>query len=288
MDKRWVSALKWAGRGWIVVGFLLLFAAGPLYRQVLPATGSILLPGRPGADIISAFTLVGHTDSGRKKWEVQGQTADLLADRVHLSPVVAKSFGKVEVHLTADEGEFNKANQDVHLQGNVVAVTTDGARLETDSLDWVQQTETGTTLDPVTVTRRGMKAVGRGGVGKPKLKRVRLDRDVTVTLEGQEGPTVITCDGPMEVDYGRNRAWFFRNVLVRDSKGFVQADRMDVALEAVTSRMEKATFWGHVAIHHGSEVSHSNRAEYWQLRGYVRLTGHPRIVMFTEGDLFLD
>lgn len=288
MKGKWGTALKWAGRGWIVMGSVLLFAAVPLYRQVLPATAGLYLPGRPGADVISAFTLVGHTESGRKKWEVQGQTADLLADTVHLSPVSAKSFGKVEVQLTADEGEFNKATQDVHLQGHVVAVTNDGARLETDSLDWVQKTETGTTRDPVTVTRQGMKAVGRGGMGRPKLKKVRLDKDVTVTLEGQEGPTVITCDGPMEVDYGRNRARFFRKVVVRDAKGFVEADRLDVALEAVTSRMEKATFWGHVVIHHGSEVAHSNRAEYWQLRGHVRLTGHPRVVMFTDGEPFLD
>ncbi len=282
MRKRRFSALKWAGRGWIVVGALLLLAAEPLYRQVLPATSGLSLPGRPGADIISTFTLVGHTDSGRKKWEVQGQTADLLADTVHLSPVSAKSFGKVEVHLTADRGEFNKASQDVHLRGHVVAVTSDGARLVSDSLDWVQQTETGTTRDPVTVTRPGMKAVGLGGMGRPKLKRVRLDREVAVTLEGKDGVTVITCDGPMEVDYGRNRARFFRNVLVRDGKGFVQADRLDATLDSVTSRMDKATFWGHVEIHHGSEISHSNRAEYWQLRGHVRLTGHPRLVMFTD------
>lgn len=288
MSKRWLSALKWAGRGWIVVGSVLLFSAEPLYRQILPATAGIHLPGRPGADVISAFTLVGHTESGRKKWEVQGQTADLLADRVHLSPVVAKSFGKVEVHLTADQGEFHKVTQNVHLQGHVVATTTDGARLVTDSLDWVQQAETGTTTDWVTVTRRGMKAVGEGGMGRPSMKRVRLDKQVTVTLEGQGGPTVITCDGPMEVDYGRNRARFFRNVLVRDARGFVQADRMDATLDSVTSRMDKATFWGHVEIHHGSEVSRSNRAEYWQLRGHVRLTGHPRLVMFTDGEPFLE
>ena len=271
-----------------MVGFVLLFSAGPLYRQILPATGSAGVPGRPVADVVSTFTLVGHTESGRKKWEVRGQTADLLADTVHLSPVSAKSFGKVEVHLTADRGQFNKANQDVHLQDNVVAVTSDGARLVTDSLDWVQTSETGTTRDPVTVTRPGMKAVGLGGVGRPKLKKVRLERDVTVTLEGQDGVTVITCDGPMEVDYGRHRARFFRNVLVRDAKGFVQADRMDVTLDSVTSRMEKATFWGHVEIHHGSEVAHSNRAEYWQPRGHVRLVGHPRLVMFTENERFIE
>lgn len=289
MNKRWISALKWAGRGWIVVGSVLLLAGGPLVGRILPATAGVSLHlGRPGADMISTFTLVGHTESGRKKWEVQGHTADLLGDTVLLSPVAATTFGKVEVHLTADRGEFHKTRQDVHLQGNVVAVTTDGARLTTDSLDWVQQTETGTTPDWVTVTRPGMKAVGLGGVGRPKLKRVRLEKRVTVILEGAQGPTVITCDGPMEADYGRNRARFFRNVLVRDAKGFVQADRMDVVLDSVTSRMDKATFWGHVQIHHDAEVAHSNRAEYWQLRGYVRLTGHPRLVMYTEGEPFLE
>ena len=292
MSKRWFSALIWAGRGWVLVGSLALLAVVPLYKQVLPATGGIGigfgLSGRPGADLISTFTLVGHTDAGRKKWEVQGQTADLLSDSVHLSPISAKTFGKVEVHLTADEGEFNKATQDVHLQGNVVAVTSDGARLMTDSLDWVQATETGTSPDWVTVTRPGMKAVGLGGMGRPKAKRVRLERQVSVTLEGEKGVTLITCDGPMEVDYGRNRARFYRNVRVNDGKGFVLADRMDVALDAVTSQMEKATFWGHVEIHQDNEVARANRAEYWQLLGQVRLTGHPKLVMFTDGEMFAE
>ena len=238
----------------------------------------------PQGDSISAFTLVGHADDGRKKWEIQGQTANLLGETVHLSPVSATSFGNVNVHLTAERGQFHREAQDIHLEKDVIATTSDGARLTTDSFDWMAKLETGRTADWVTVTRPGMTVVGKGGIGYPKLKRLRLERQVTVTLKGEKGTTLVTCDGPMEVDYGRRRARFWRNVLVRDAKGFIRSDRMDVALEQETNRMEKATCWGHVEIHHEAQVAFCNRANYWQSPGRTRLLGHPKIVMLPENE----
>ena len=287
MSRKWVSTFVWLGRGWVVGGLVLLFAAPVLVGQVLPPTGSPLLPAavQQGADVISTFTLVGHGEGGRRKWEVQGETADLLSETVHLSPVKATNFGKVDVHLTADQGDFNKLTRDVHLEGRVVATTSDGARLTTRWMDWSQEREMGTTTDWLKVTREGMEVTGQGGVGYPKLKRVRVERQVTVTLTDAAGKTVITADGPMEVDYGRERARFWRGVLVRDAQGTVQSDRLDVLLDPKTRQMKKAIFWGHVRINHGGQMAHANRAEYWQSEGHVRLGGHPKLLVVPEGDL---
>ncbi len=239
--------------------------------------------GDSAKDVISTFRLVGHTETGRKKWEVQGDTADLMAETVQLSPVAAKSFGEVDVFLTAQQGQYQKKTQDVHLERNVVITTSDGARLTTNTLDWAAQRETSTTPDWVTVTRSGMKVVGRGGVGFPKLKRVRLERQITVTLQGaQGGETVVTCEGPMEVDYGHRKARFWRNVQVRDAKGSIRSDRMDVVLNPTTNQMDQASFWGHVEVHHQDQIAYANRANYWQTPGRTRLTGHTRTVMLPE------
>jgi len=232
--------------------------------------------------VVSTFTLVGHTDTGRRKWEIEGETADLMSETVELSPVEATSFGKVRLHLTAEHGQFRKASQNIHLKGDVVVTTSDGAKLTTESLDWTAEQETGTTQDWVTVTRPGMTVVGLGGTGYPKLKQVRFEQDVTMTLDGEAETTVITCDGPMEVDYGRNRARFWENVAVKDSKGLIQADRMDVLMEAKTHQIQKTTFWGHVEIYQGDQVAKANRAIYWQPEGRIRLMGSPELVLASQ------
>lgn len=252
-------------------------------KGFLPPTGSPLpAPAAVnGPDVVSTFTLVGHNETGRKKWEIQGETADLLAEKVDLSPVAATHFGQVDLHLTAEKGLFNRSTQNVHLEGKVVVTTSDGAKLTTDSLDWAQAKETGTTPDRVTVTRPGIVVVGTGGTGRPKLKRVRLEREVTVTLENDPQRTVITCNGPMEADYGRHKVRFWKNVKVQDAKGFILADRLDATLDSKTHQVEKATFWGHVRIHQEGKVATAQRAEYWQPLGHIQLVGHPKLVMIS-------
>jgi LPS export ABC transporter protein LptC len=233
----------------------------------------------PEADAISTFMLVGHTETGRKKWQIEGETADLLNDRVDLSPVTATSFGEIEVHLTSEKGRFHKTTEDVHLEGNVVVTTSDEGKLTTETLDWTAKEETATTADWVTVTRPGITVVGLGGIGFPNLKKVRLDKQVTVTLAGEGGQTVVTCDGPMEVDYGKHLARFWENVRVEDAKGVVESDRLDVNLDQLTNQIEKATFWGNVKIQQEGQVAYAKRANYWQAEGRMRLSGNPKIVM---------
>lgn len=262
----------------------LIFLAG-CAKEPLPPTGSgtgLPGPGASGGDVISTFTLAGHTDAGRKKWEVQGETADLLSETVDLSPVRAASYGQVEIKLSAQKGRFNKSNQNVHLEGDVVAVTSDGTQITTQSMDWLQEKQESRTEDWVRVDRPGMTAVGLGGLGYPKRKQIRLQKQVTVTLQDPKGKTVITCDGPMEVDYGRRKARFWKRVKVADSKGVIRSDRLDAAFEPKTNRMEKAVFWGHVEIDHGQETARANRVNYWQSLGRIQMVGHPRLVLFTE------
>ncbi len=241
-------------------------------------------------DAISTFTLIGHTETGRKKWEVQGETADLLGEVVQLSPVKARSFGEVQVDLTARRGRFRKSTQDVILQKEVVVTTSDGARLTTNSLKWFAQRGMATTLDPVKVTRPGIEVTGLGAVAFPKLKRVRLERKIAVHLQGKEGKTLITCQGPMEVDYARRKARFWRDVVVRDAKGFTRSDRLDLTLAPKTNRVQEAHFWGHVEIHQPNQVAYAHRASYWvnAAMGMVPgtasrtlLTGHTKLVMLS-------
>lgn len=258
---------------------LLAFLSGCAKKaSPLPPTGGPVAVN----DAVSVFTLVGHTETGRKKWEIQGETADLLGEIVQLSPVTAKSFGKTDVQLTAKQGRYHKITQDIYLKKDVVVTTSDGIQLNTDSLKWVARQEFGRTLDPVRVTQSGMTVTGLGGIAFPKLKRVRVERKVVVALEGKEGMTVVTCDGPMEVDYAKRKARFWRNVWVRDSKGFIRSDRMDVVLEPKENHIQEARFWGHVRIDRENQKATAQRAHYWGDPKRTRLMGHTRMVVLAE------
>jgi LPS export ABC transporter protein LptC len=236
----------------------------------------------PGGDQVSVFTLVGHTETGRRKWEVEGETADLTGQMVQLSPVKAISYGKVDIQITAQRGRFHKKSKNVHLRGNVVAITSDDSRLETEVLDWNQLRESATTKWPVKMLRVGMTATGKGAVAYPKRKWVKLFEKVTVTMQDPKSTTVVTCDGSMEVDYARNKARFWKNVKVTDARGTITSDRLDLNLNPKTHQMDRAIFWGRVRIDHGNEVAYANRVNYWQPLGYVRLIGHPKLVLTPE------
>ena len=260
--------------------FLFFSAAG--CSKMSPKRAATAWQQASQGDAISTFTLEGHDETGRRTWQVRGQSADILSETVHLSPVAATSYGQVQVDLKADKGDYEKKSQNIYLKRHVVVITSDGVKLNTKSLRWFSEQETGITPDWVRVTRAGMKVTGREAKGFPKRKFVRLEKKVRLILNGDQGRTVVTCDGPMEVDYGRHKARFWRSVLVRDAKGTIRADRMDVTLTPQTNQIDQAVFWGHVKINHGPQSAFANRANYWQPQGRTSLIGHPKLVMVPE------
>jgi LPS export ABC transporter protein LptC len=62
--------------------------------------------------------------------------------------------------VTGDEGDLNQETKDVELRGNVVLISSDGLRLETDRLRWDAEGQRAWTEDPVVIYRSG--AVVRG------------------------------------------------------------------------------------------------------------------------------
>jgi LPS export ABC transporter protein LptC len=64
--------------------------------------------------------------------------------------------------VSADEGDMLRDSKDVDLRGNVVLVTSDGLRLETEHLAWAAREQRAWTNDPVTIYRGGVVVRGRG------------------------------------------------------------------------------------------------------------------------------
>jgi LPS export ABC transporter protein LptC len=64
--------------------------------------------------------------------------------------------------VTGDEGDLNQETKDVELRGNVVLVSSDGLRLETERLRWDADAQRAWTNEPVTIYRSGTVVRGTG------------------------------------------------------------------------------------------------------------------------------
>lgn len=270
---------------WLITYSLLLIAAVPGCSRA-PAT-----PKPEAQEVETAlppvakeeaeqFTLANYADDGRKHWEVVGKTANLMTDVIHLTDITATAYGaETNVTLTAKTGTFDRQDRDIQLRQDVKAVTTEGTTLTTQSLDWNAERQVASSQEWTTVERDTLTVHGLGAEGSPALKEVRFHRDVQVDLKPA---TVITCAGPLHVDYARSHARFWRDVHVRDPRGDIWADRMDVRFDPKTRKLTEVQCWGHVRIQRGIQQARAHRAVYRQADGTITLIGHPRVTFYAD------
>ncbi len=201
---------------------------------------------------VMSFSLAGYEKSGKKKWEVEGKSADILAEVVNLTSVVAKAYGEeVNMTLVADRGVFNRVSNDVHFESNVVVTSTDGSILSTEALEWKNDEE-----------------------------KIYSDKAVKITAE--KPVTTITCDGPMEVYYGKNYAEFNNNVKVDDERGQIYCDKAVAYYDSKTRQVSKIVATGNVKIVRGGSWTFSDEAVYLAQEQKVILTGSPKVMIYPE------
>ncbi len=264
-------------------------------------------PAAQSSEQISDFSLVGYGEKGKKAWDLAGKNADIFDEIVKLKDVVGNFYGPEEdITLTAQRGDFNKTSGLVHLEQNVVIVTSTGAKLTTESLDWDRKAELVTTKDLVNIKRDNMVTSGVGAVGEMGLKQVTLEKNVKVDIlpqvkEGQEASgedkTVITCDGPLVVDYAQNIASFNNNVKVERTDSVIYSDKMDVFFKPrdskeaeiapgiMGSKIEKIIARGNVKAVRGNNISYSEEAIYSAAEKKLILSGRPKLIIYSTEDL---
>jgi len=263
---------------------------------------------------IGDFSLTGYAEKGKKNWDLSGKSADIFAEIVKLKSVIGNLYGKEEdIKLTADRGDFNKVDGKVHLEQNVVITTSSGTRLTTDSLDWDRKNQLVTTKDKVNIQRENMTTTGTGAVGHMGLKQVSLEKDVTVDILPQvktgkpsdvKDKTIITCDGPLEIDYEKNIATFNNNVKVERADSVMTGDKIYVYFipsakgnkesgntgvsdktEGLTgSKIDKMIARGNVKIVRGDNISYSEEATYLAFDKKIILNGRPKLILYSSED----
>ena len=275
--------------------FAVLASLDYVFAQAMPTTGE-------SDQQINDFSLAGYGDKGKKTWDIAGKTADIFADNVKLKKITGNMYGDENVKLTADKGDFNKAEGKMHLEQDVVITTDSGARLTTDSLDWDRKNDLVATPDKVNIVRENMIAEAIGATGKPALSKVSLEKEVKVQIlpasekdkppATEEEKIVITCDGPLSIDYEKNFATFNNNVKVERQDSQIYSDKMDIYFNRNTgnkeskpgimnSKIDKIIARGNVKIVRGLNISYSDEAIYSALDNKITLSGRPKLILYS-------
>jgi LPS export ABC transporter protein LptC len=285
---------------------LLMSMANPLTGPVFAQDNETSYPEQQMSD----FSLSGTSAKGKQKWDITGESADIESDVIKLNRIESNLYqGTESVKLTAEKGNFDRQEGQVHLEKDVVITTSSGAKLTTDSLDWDRKNEMVSTKAPVNIERQDMTITGQGAKGYPDLNKVDLEKDVHVKIENalnetegelkEKNKIIIECDGPLQVDYKKNTAVFNNNVKVQTPDALIESDIMEVyfhtqdtekvkddadSAELASSRIEKIVARGNVKITRDENMSYSEEAVYAASDRRITLSGRPKLVIYsTEG-----
>lgn len=283
----------------------MAIADSPLYAENAPTADS--------DQQISDFSLAGYGEKGKKTWDLSGKSADIFSEIIKLNDIIGNLYGeKEDVRLTADKGDFNKDDGKLKVEDNVIITTSSGSKLTTDWLEWDRKNNIVTTHALVNVERENMLTTATGATGYPSLDKLSFDKDVTVKFtpeakdKGGEGDTiVITCDGPLEIDYAKNVATFRNKVKVETQGNVIYSDIMDIYFLSggqadkkeetsetqaqgqsalMGSKIDKIVARGNVKIVRGENISYSEEATYVARDKKIILTGRPKLIIYsTEG-----
>ena len=233
--------------------------------------------GRDLGQKILSFSIDGRSPKGVRQWHLEGNSAEIIEDEIHLNDLEAVAYGDdATVNLTSDRGVYNKEKGWVELMGNVEVVSDKGFTLTTDQARWSQVTKEISTDTVVHIEHKGMTAVGTGGMANSEEKKAMLRKDVTVKMEPQ---TEVNCAGSMEVDYNGNIAVFYDNVKVTDKDGSMTADKLTVEFDSETQKLARVTAEGNVRVKRGKSYTISDMAIYTESTKSAQLLGNPRVII---------
>ncbi|MDP8299039.1 MAG: LPS export ABC transporter periplasmic protein LptC [Candidatus Tantalella remota] len=226
---------------------------------------------------IFSFTIDGRSPTGANQWHLEGESAEIIGDDIHLNDLKAEVYGDdVKVDLKSDFGVYNKKKGEVELIGNVKVVADSGFELDTDRATWSQSTKEISTDAIVDIRAEGMVARGKGGMANSDERTAFLKEDVTVTIEPD---TRVDCAGSLEVRYNDNIAIFMDDVKVKDKDGNLFADKLTVEFDPDTKKLAKVIAEGNVKVKRGKSYTISEKAVYTESTKSARLEGRPRIII---------
>jgi LPS export ABC transporter protein LptC len=131
---------------------------------------------------------VTFTEGGRRTGVLKAESVAIFQDgKVKKGQEIQVDFydqqGQHVSTLTAREGVYNSVEEEVHARGDVLVVSDDGARLETEVLSWRKETNRIFTDAFVTITREQNTVSGYGLDTDPQLEDLHIKRDLQGKIE---------------------------------------------------------------------------------------------------------
>jgi LPS export ABC transporter protein LptC len=142
-------------------------------------------------EIMSEF-VTQETDSGRVQWKLAAPRALRYNARnvfVLDNPKIEffDDMGNLQTTLTAKNGEYSLATHDMLAYGNVVATSTKGEILETDSLRYLNETDKIVSDSHVKLTRGKDVITGIGMECDHTLDSVDIKRNMRARIVEEDG-----------------------------------------------------------------------------------------------------
>ena len=108
--------------------------------------------------------VISEEKNGVKVWELTADriVMDSTTQMAEIENVKGKFFqedGKV-LEITGKSGSYNQQTKDVHVEGEVVVIDGDGAKLTSENLDWKGSEEKITATKDVKIFREDIRAYG--------------------------------------------------------------------------------------------------------------------------------
>jgi LPS export ABC transporter protein LptC len=155
--------------------------------QVSPSPDSGVLPDQEVSDFVAT-----ETDEGLVQWKMYARSAATYRSR---NTIVARGLridfyddkGKRSSTLNADTGEMNDVTHDMTARGHVAIQATEGTRMTTDLLHFLNKQQRIVTDSFVRVDRAGDVLTGYGFESDPDLKNFQFKRQVRATVHTKSG-----------------------------------------------------------------------------------------------------
>lgn len=145
--------------------------------------------GAPTPAVIQGFSMM-ETAMGQAVYELKATVAYVdptrpLIQGAHIDMVWFNQKGERVSRLTADKGWLETNSNNMRAMGHVLVRATSGSTLETETLQWDQQSQIIKTDDEVRILQRNNLLTGKGMRSDPGLDRIEIyQADALVTDPG--------------------------------------------------------------------------------------------------------
>ena len=136
--------------------------------------------------LILDFALT-ETQEGRKLWILRAERAKIFdsSNEIDLDTLVVDFFDELEAHtstLTSHHGVINRTSHNMQAFGEVVIVTDEGLRLESDEALWLNRPGQIVSDAPVRFTRGRNVLTGVGFASDPSLDNIEIKQEIRVEV----------------------------------------------------------------------------------------------------------